>query len=645
MRRTMLETASLRQCSIAASVMLLLQLATPLRAASLQLGGPFSDAMVIQRDAPIRIWGDATPGDTVTIRLGAHQATATADAHGHWQASLPPMPAGGPFALTVRGKTDSIELHDVLCGDVWLCSGQSNMQLTTAEDLNAPALLKDAPHLRNLRLLLVPKHFAATPLDRFDAHWQAADARSVSHFADVGYQFGRDLMADPALKNVPIGLIDSSFGGTAIEGWVPAPTLAAEFKPSDLMDSIFGIKPAQLYNGMIAPLGPLGLRGVVWYQGENNSPRAPLYPRLFAAMAKQWRQQFDDPSLWFLLVQLPRYADLYGDFPFTWMREAQEQVVTQVPHTALAVTLDTSNGFDLHPRDKGEVARRVSLLARHFIYHENLAWHGPAFIEAKASGSRMVLRFDTGGGPLVSASRPLLGFELAGSDGIYHPASARIDGDSVIVQSPQVDRPIDVRYAWGASPDATLYNAAGLPAAPFRTDHAPAVATPEFFPVAPALRMVTGKYQAIINGDGIISSITVGGHQFLSNDGGNNGGCLFPSAFGPRRIYQSTRLSPDTVRFSDPAVRATYQFAPSEMTWRLDNNGDGPTVFRINLNPAVALTPAPGGAIALTRDRATLTITGADAPPPNAPHNGGGIETSIPAHGSRTIFLTITSAG
>ena len=442
-------------------------------AAELKLTGPVSDNMVLQREKPIRLWGTAS--ESVTVDLGDQHVTAIPDESGRWKVELKPMPAGGPFEVTATAGDQKLVLRDVMIGDVWLCSGQSNMQLTTSEDLNAPQLLQDADKLSNIRVMLIPKSAADKPRDQVKVKWLPCSAKNIEKFSDVGFQFGRFLSQDDAVKNVPIGLIDDSFGGTAIEGWTPQTALdAAGFKPSDLMASMFNIKPTNLYNGMIAPLGPTTFRGVLWYQGENNSPRAGLYPGLFTAMAGAWRQQFQDPSLPIFLVQLPPFDALYAGYPFTWMREAQQKVVEMVPNTAIAISIDTCDGSDLHPRDKGQIAKRLSLLARHNVYGEPIICEGPKFASAAVEGATVRVRFDLGGSGLRTAiPGPVKGFQLAGADGVYRYAQTTIDGTYVVVQSDLTPEPKTVRLCVGRESDGEPGEQPGIAGRPVSNRRCP----------------------------------------------------------------------------------------------------------------------------------------------------------------------------
>jgi sialate O-acetylesterase len=246
---------------------------------------------------------------------------------------------------------------------------------------------------------------------------------------------------------VPLGVIDSSFGGSLCEAWVPRPALAG-FAPSDLRPSLFGAGPSELYNAMIAPLGRAPIRGVVWYQGEGNSGRPAIYPRLLKALIAAWRDRFQTPDLPFIVIQLPDWAAGSDGLSWAWIREAQANAVRETPHTALAVGIETTDGFDLHPRQKAEVGRRAALLALHDVYGRPVVARGPIFREARAEGGMLRVAFDTAGDGLVArGGGPIRGFAVAGADGKYHYADAALDGDEVVLRSEAVPSPATVRYA------------------------------------------------------------------------------------------------------------------------------------------------------------------------------------------------------
>lgn len=405
-----------------------------------KLASFFADHMVLQRDRKICIWGLGDPNATVKVTIASQRVTAVVETNGAWKTYLAPMAAGGPYRLTAsQGDTVDI-VEDVLYGDLWLCSGQSNMQMPVKETAAVEQAAVSANHPQ-LRLCTVAKGWNAAPQTAADIKWQLCARASASDFSAVGYYFSSELLQDAALANVPIGVIDSSFGGTTCEGWIPQSALAS-CAPQSLHDSMFGIKPAMLYNAMIAPLGHTPIKGVVWYQGEGNSGHPDTYPLLLSTLIASWRQQFDSPDLPFAIFQLPDYASPWGGYYWSWIRAAQSQVAKSIPHISLVVGIETTDGYNLHPKQKMEIARRAALLVRRDVYKENIVASGPTFKAASVNHSNIWVTFDTGGNRLASrsTSKDIRGFAVAGDNGIYHFSSARIDGDSVSVDCAQVSR-------------------------------------------------------------------------------------------------------------------------------------------------------------------------------------------------------------
>jgi len=603
--------AALRSCLLALGITFL-SLATPLWAAELKLASCFGDHMVLQRGRAAWVWGEGDPNAKISVSLGTNTAVATVGADGRWQVRLEPLPAGGPYRLTVSFGNRTITFNDVLCGDVWLCSGQSNMQMPVKDCALAEqeATLAKRP---NLRLCSVAKNSNTKPQSSADIKWRTCTPESAREFSAVGYFFASELLKDHKLADLPIGLIDSSFGGTTCEGWIPQAALS-DFSPAELHDSMFGIKPSALYNAMIAPLGRCSLKGVLWYQGESNSAHPETYPRLFSTLAAEWRKQFGDPELPFLVVQLPEYVKLWEGFYWPWEREAQAEAVRAVPHSALVVAINTTDGFDLHPKQKLEVARRIALRARHDVYREDTVACGPVFQDAKVEGSAIRVRFDTSGDGMAS-SLPggVQGFALAGDDGSYHVARARVDGDSVVVQCDEVSDPKTVRYAWAAVPDATLINRSGLPAAPFRTDHFP-YANVELQKEPISHRVSTSAYTILINGDGVVTSLIVGDAQFISNQPGTNGGSSIPSFWGPRSLSNIRDLGPRLLACSDDEVTLRMAFEEKTMEWGITNRGKDAIQFQLALSPGVSVSASnPKGWVVLKQGNAVLAIEGVDS--------------------------------
>jgi sialate O-acetylesterase len=465
----------------------------------------------------------------------------------------------------------------------------------------------------NLRLCSVAKSSSAKPLASADMQWHISTPDSARDFSAVAFFFAVELMKDPAMKNVPIGLVDSSFGGTTCEGWIPEPALA-RFKAKDLHDSMFGIKPANLYNAMIAPLGHTSFKGVIWYQGESNSAHPETYPKLLGTMISEWRQQLEQPHLPFFIVQLPDYANLWEGFYWPWIREKQAEAVQSIPDTALVVALGTTDGFNLHPKEKLEIGRRTALMARRIAYGEPVEARGPVFKNASIEGTAIRVNFETGGAGLAStAADGVYGFAVAGADGEYRFADAKIDGDSVIVQIEDVSHPQTVRYAWAAMPRATLINRSGLPAAPFRTDTL-APANVEVQKQRVTRRVATAAYEIVIDANGMPSSLLFHGAQFLSNEPDTAGGGSIPGFWGPRTLNQIYETGPQLLTCSGDDVTMQMAFDEVSMKWKIQNHDKVPIAFQLALSPYVKVPgPIVEGATTLTRGTNSVEIQGFDS--------------------------------
>ncbi len=437
----------------------------------LTIRSTFSSHMVLQRDAPLLLEGRSAAVARVHVAFAGHEWQVRASGTGAWEVELPAMPAGGPFELLARSEGESVTLQDVWVGDVWLCSGQSNMEWSVGRSSRDPAARAVEGADQRLRLLLAPKGSAAEPTSKLNAEWRVADATSVRDFSAVGIAFATHLRQIAELNEVRIGLIDCSYGGSEIEGWISEETLACEFAGEGLRESLFGFAPSAFYNAMIAPQEQTRLRGVLWYQGESNAARPTQYARLLPGLIRDWRKTFCDADLPFFVVQLPNYAYLLEGAPFTWLRDAQETAVQKTRNAYLAVTIDTADGHDLHPPEKGKVGRRLALLAARNVYDKDIVASGPVFAGCRADGGCLRLQFENDVGLTTTDGKPVRGFAVDRGRGEFVYVDGSIDGQVVVL--PAVDASGDairVRYAWEGNPDVNLVNAAGLPAAPFRTD-------------------------------------------------------------------------------------------------------------------------------------------------------------------------------
>lgn len=463
-------------------------LAAPARADP-QVAAVFGDHCVLQRDAPVAVWGTAEPGERITVRVAGRGASAETGADGRWRVELPALKAGGPHAMSVIGKR-TLRVEDVLVGEVWLCSGQSNMQWPVGQSQDAKAEIAAADH-PEVRLLTVPPQAAVEPLTDVKASWAPCAPDTVRSFSAVAYYFGREI--HDALK-VPVGLIDSSYGGTPAEAWTPIAALRAEPSLTGLVDgwekriaaaeakgqkdaALHPHRPGNLYRAMIAPLAGLSLRGVIWYQGESNASRAWEYRTLFPTLIASWRAAWQRPDLPFGFVQLAAFgkrAAEPGDNAWAELRDAQLFTLRTVPHTGMAVTIDIGDAERIHPANKQDVGRRLARWALCDVYGRRVEPSGPLYRAMEIRGPKVVVSFDhVGKGLKAGEEGAVEGFTVAGADRAFVPAIARIEGEQVVVFSPAVTKPVAVRYAWAANPACDLANAEGLPASPFRTDEWP----------------------------------------------------------------------------------------------------------------------------------------------------------------------------
>ncbi len=616
----------------------------------------FSDNAVLQQGREVPVWGTASDGDRITVKIAGRTASATTK-NGLWLVGLPPLPAGGPYTMTITGPAAEVTITNVLVGEVWLASGQSNMERQLGPREGQPLITNwqqevAAAHYPQIRQFLVAQHPALAPAAAVEGRWVVCSPQTAADFTAVGYFFARDLWQ---ARHVAIGLIHSSWGGTPAESWTSLETLrgmpdfsgavsqieearaeihagtydyarkldrwfeandpgsvagtpwsALGFEPAgwtttqlpavweetglpdfdgvvwfrktvELPDTWAGTKaelrlgaiddsdttwvngvrvgatagwrvprvyrvpadvlhpgrnviavrvldtggnggiwgdghplqlvptspragapvslagewlrhpstrlgapavpnppadyrdspqvPGALYNGMIAPLQPYAIRGVIWYQGENNVGRERQYRTLFPALIADWRRAWGEGDFPFLFVQIAPFKDMTPE-----IREAQFLTWQHTHNTAMVVTIDCGDANNIHPAHKQPVGARLALAARALAYKEHIEYSGPAYASMQVAGDRIVLHFRHLGGGLVAKGGPLVGFTIAGADKVFHPAQAKIQGDTVAVSADDVPRPVAVRYAWANVPEGNLFNAAGLPASPFRTD-------------------------------------------------------------------------------------------------------------------------------------------------------------------------------
>ena len=469
--------------------------------------------MVVQRDLPVHVWGTAPAGEGVEVRFRGETRGATAGPLGRWSVYLKPGAAGGPFEMTVKGTpllgggdaaAQTIALTDVLVGDVWVASGQSNMEF---EMRKAETAAQDLPKADNprIRLLMVKKKVSEYPLDDVETDgWAASTPETAKDFSAVGWYFAREI---EKRENVPVGVIDSTWGGTVADTWTRLAALGedaalapvfvqwgkmtereedalladkdeqrqrAEAKAAGKPEPQFGWHPqllswgpGMLWNGMIAPLTPFPIRGAIWYQGESNSKleRARLYKRVFSTMIEDWRHEWGVGDFPFLFVQI---SDFKSNDTEDWAELREQQLKTlALRNTAMAVTIDIGNPDNVHPTNKVDVGLRLALAARALTYGEAIEYSGPIFRQATPEGGAIRVWFDHHAKGLTAKGGELTGFEVAGADGKFVSATAKIDGNTVVAASDAVVDPRVVRYGWANSPQCNLFNGEGLPASPF----------------------------------------------------------------------------------------------------------------------------------------------------------------------------------
>ena len=483
--------------------------------AQVRLPKILSSHMVVQRDLPVHVWGKSAPGQSVSVAFRDESHSVHADLLGHWDANLKPGPAGGPFTLTVTPGSEpnqpatqpAIKLDDIMVGDVWVASGQSNMEFPLSR---ASTAAQDLPKASNpqIRLLMIPKRTADYAMWDADTDgWTPSNPETAKEFSAVAWYFARDIAER---QHVTIGLIDATWGGTVGEAWVRltalgedaslAPIFVSRGKMTD--DAADAVaeqadekrqqdeakaagKPAPqfpwhpplnswgpglLWNGMIAPLVPLPIRGVLWYQGESNSALARVhsYDRVMRTLIEDRRGQWGVGEFPFLYVQISNFKSTPRE---DWAALREQQVRTlAIRNTAMAVTIDIGNPDDVHPTDKLDVGLRLARAARALTYDEtNLEYSGPMFRQATTESSSIRAWFDHAKG-LNAKGGPVTGFEVAGRDGRFAPATAMIDGSTVVASSPDVPAPVNVRYGWANSPQCNLFNVENLPASPFTSE-------------------------------------------------------------------------------------------------------------------------------------------------------------------------------
>ncbi len=502
-------------------VILAVALATGSAAGGVVMPAMFSDHMVLQRGLALPVWGWAKAGEKVTVSIADKSASCRAGENGRWEVRLGSLPAGGPHVLTVKG-TNTLTIEDVLIGDVWLCSGQSNMKMAVsgAKDYPQEQTAANYPQIRHFKTASLA---APEPQDRCEGGWAVCSPDTVGAFTATGYFFGRELHKQ---LNVPIGLVNSSWGGTAVEAWTswsaqkdlrPIKPLHKEWadkvaaydpdkaaalhaknletwknraakaraagrkpprKPTVAADpAVNPNRPANLFNGMIHPLIPYAIRGAIWYQGERNTRGdiSKSYGLQLETLIYDWRSRwgYEFPFAW---VQLPNFTEPQVEpvesTGWVMVREGMLKTL-DLSQTGMAITVDIGEAGDIHPKNKQDVGRRLALWALADVYAKPAVASGPIYKAMARQGDAIAIEFNHVGSGLLAKGGELTGFVIAGADKRFVWADARIVGETVVVSSPQVKDPAAVRYAWAPNPKCNLYNSADLPAGPFRTDNWP----------------------------------------------------------------------------------------------------------------------------------------------------------------------------
>ena len=472
-----------------------------------------SSHMVIQRDLPVHVWGMAEPSQVISVTFRGETRSGAADPLGHWSVFLKPGTPGGPFSLTVtpgpsaaeQGSQSPIALDDIMVGDIWLASGQSNMEFPLSR---ASTAAQDLPNSANpqIRLLMIRKRSSDYAMRDADTDgWTPSTPETAKDFSAVAWYFARDLAAR---EHVTVGVIDATWGGTVAEAWVRlwalgedaslAPIFVARGRMAEKeADSRAEEKdehrqrdeakaagkpippfpwhppynswgPGVLWNGMIAPIAPLPIRGVIWYQGESNSALARVhsYDRVMRTLIEDWRRQWGVGDFPFLYVQISNFKSTPLE---DWAELREQQVRTlALRNTAMAVTIDIGNPDDVHPTDKLDVGLRLARAAGFLSYRESVEYLGPMFRQATPEGTSIRAWFDHARG--LAAKGAVTGFEVAGRDSRFVPATATIDGETIVASSPDVAAPVYVRYGWANSPQCNVFNSDGLPASPFTSE-------------------------------------------------------------------------------------------------------------------------------------------------------------------------------
>lgn len=451
--------------------------------AELKLPNIFGNNMLLQQNTEVNIWGWAEKGQTVSISpsWSTQKYTNKADNKGKWSMRIPtPQGSYQTYNITISTNEANITFDNILIGEVWLCSGQSNMEMPMKGFKNQPVWGGNEAIFRsknkNIRLITVKRTSALTPQSDITGQWQEANPETVKEFSATGYYYGRLLNE---MLDIPIGLINSSWGGSWIESWM-SNNMLADFKEVKLPQSEEDVKeknrtPTTLYNGMISPIAGYTIKGCIWYQGESNYDRASQYSKLFPKMVNEWRKVWGQGEFPFYFCQIAPYnnpPEKHGDFNAAFLREAQYNATQIIPHSGMVVLMDIGEEKCIHPRDKRTGGERLAMMALAKTYGmSGYASESPTFKDMVIEENKAILSFDNAPMWLTSFGKELKEFEVAGTDKVFYPATAEIKRSKIEVSSDKVSKPIAVRYAFKDFALGDLFSTEGLPVSSFRTDN------------------------------------------------------------------------------------------------------------------------------------------------------------------------------
>ena len=454
--------------------------------AQIELGPLFSNDMILQRNSQVPIWGSAKGNDKISITSSwnNNEVITKADNNGNWTADISTPDAGGPYEIKISSKKNILNLTNVLIGEVWVASGQSNMQMALYGGGREPVLrsidmIAQAKN-PNIRLFTVKHNSSISPIKELKGKWLVSSPANVSAFSAVGYSFADYLNK---VLDIPIGIINTSWGGTPAEAWTDKKTLDSNFEKSQIRnnhkDKVVQHNPSGLFNAMINPLIPFKIRGAIWYQGEGNVSRANNYTKLMNKMIEGWRSNWGQGSFPFYFVQLAPFSyNGINNTASAYLREAQLHTMLQTENTGMAVTLDIGSEKTIHPPEKILVGKRLAYWALVKDYNlGGISFSGPIYKSLNINGDKVIVNFDYAQNGITSYNKAIVGFEIAGEDKIFYPANAKVirgyesNRSKLEVSSDSVKKPVAVRYGWKNYLKGNLYNTQGLPASSFRSDN------------------------------------------------------------------------------------------------------------------------------------------------------------------------------